>query len=69
MCGLTADAGDAKTGKVSGCGVQFTLQRWSLKWNEFVDVSSNDDIKGNDKLRVVRKAASVSLYFVMTVLL
>ena len=35
-------------------GGLFLLQRWSITWNLFVDVESVDDIKGQDRLTVVR---------------
>lgn len=33
----------------------FILQRWSSKWNEYVDVTSNKAIEDKDKLKVVLK--------------
>lgn len=34
----------------------YILQRWSLKWSEFVDVNCPEEIESNDKLRVVAKS-------------
>ena len=46
LCGISAGGGSA--GHI--------LQRWSAKWSEFVDVTSSDQIKSKDKLRVVPKS-------------
>ena len=46
------------TSKVAGA--QFILQKWSSKWNEYVDISSSQDIQGNDKLKLLPKPTTVS---------
>lgn len=50
------DCGVHQTGNQKSTGANYMLQRWSMKWTEYVDVTSNEDIKNGDKLRVFPKS-------------
>ena len=49
-----------------GSGEPHLLQRWSKKWDKFVDVISQSELSSGDRLRVILKPGSSSKESVST---
>jgi len=52
ICGIQETTGSADFAKASR-GTGYLLQKWSSKWETYVDVGSVDEVVNGDKLTVV----------------